>query len=390
MKKFFAYLKKEDGAVAIIMAVAMVALLGFTAFAVDVGMVNAEKSEFQTACDSAALAAGYDLPDTAKATQTAQTYIEKNGFEKKDITVTFEEDDQKIVVSGSKQMTAMFGKALGKDKLNCACKSAVLATPAMGDSSFGPAFDYVIYSGNVYPDEQPGYGSFRVRLQNLLDMTASGNTVYGNIHSNYRVNTFGNTIFGNVSAVDTVTGGNIQKESLPGADLVPMPDFSMYKEQIKAEAIAAGQYYSGNFSIANASSVNLTEPLYVEGDANLSGISFSGNGTIYAGGKITITGSGTSYDSNSKICMYSDHTSNTKADEAISFGGSDKDITGILYAPNGSIDCTGSNYVFRGNIIGRVVHITGSSKEIYPSSDISEAFPYISTSGANVSVRLVQ
>lgn len=381
MKRFFSYFKQEDGVVAIIMAVAMVALMGFTALAVDIGLLNIQKSKFQTACDAAALAAGYNLPNTTKATDTAREYIIKNGFERDDITVTFEDSNRKIVVSGSKQMATLFGKILGQNQLNYTCTSGAAFTSA----SLGPAFNHLIYSGNAYP-AQPGYGSFSVRLQNLCSFTGLTNWVYGSVHSNFDLNAHTSNIVGIGQAVGTVSGRNIITQ-LPGQDLIPMPDFSIYKDQIKAEAIAAGQYYSGDFSSTNASTVNVTKPLYVEGDANLNGVSFSGNGTIYAGGKISITGTGGYYNSRSKLCMYSDYTSKLKSDAAIDFAGSGKNFTGILYAPNGSILVTGSNYVFHGNIIGSVVDIGGSNKFFYGAEDIIESFPFITT---GTSVGLVQ
>jgi len=382
MKKIIAKFKQEDGAVAIIMAVAMVVLLGFAALATDIGLVNVQRSRLQTACDAAAMAAVRKLPGSpTEATATAKEYVVKNGFAQNDITVTFENSNQKIIITGSKQMATLFGSVLGRNQLNYTCTSAA----ASSGTSLGAAFNYLIYSGNTYPAQLPLYNSFSVRLNNVLTFTGLTNWVYGSVHSNYNLDANTSNIVGIGEAVGTVTGNNIVYK-VPGQGLVPMPDFSMYKDQIKAEAIAAGQYYSGNFSITNKSSVNVTAPLYVEGNANLTGISFSGKGTIYAGGKINVTGSSTNYNSLSKICIYSGYTSTSKADAAIDFSGSDKNITGILYAPNGSILVTGKGYTFYGNIIGRSVDIAGSNKFFRGATNIEESFPY----GTSASYALVQ
>ena len=234
----------------------------------------------------------------------------------------------------------------------------------------GAAMGFTIFSGNSYP-AQP---SFSVRLQNVCTLTGFSNAVNGSVHSNYNIDANTSFIIGTAEAVGTVTGDNILTK-ISGAPYVPMPDYSIYKPQIKADAMAAGQYFSGNFSIANKASVNLNSPVYVEGSANLTGISFSGSGCLYAGGKISITGSTTSYDSAGKISFYSGYTSTNKSDAAIDFSGSTKNFTGMLYAPNGSILVSGSNYTFSGNIIGRVVDVAGSNKTFY-SSDISESFKY--------------
>lgn len=380
MKKYVARWRREDGAVAIIMAFAMVALLGFTALAVDYGLYYANKAQLQTAVDAAALAACRKLPNTSQATLTAKEYVEKNGFTQENISVTFLDDNSSIKVTGNKQQTAFFAGIFGIKQLDYNCS----ATASSVRTSLGPAFNHLIYSGNTHP-EQPGYGSFSVRLQNVCTFSGLTNWVFGSVHSNFNLDANTSNIVGIGEAVGTVVGNNILYK-IPGQGLIPMPDFSMYKAQMKAEAIAAGQYYSGNFSSANSSFVNVTAPLYVEGDANLNGISFSGKGTIYAGGQITMTGSGGNYDSRSKICMYSDYTSKRKSDAAIDFAGSGKNFTGILYAPNGSILVTGSNYTFKGNVIGRVVDIGGSNKRFYGAENIAESFPY----STNVSVALVQ
>ena len=113
----------------------------------------------------------------------------------------------------------------------------------------------------------------------------------------------------------------------------------------------------------------------MEGNADLSGVSFSGAGCIYAGGKISITGSGGSYATDSNICIYSGYTSTLKSDAAIDFSGSNHTFKGILYAPNGSIYVTGSNYTFNGSVVGRVVHASGSNYT-FNAADVSGSFSY--------------
>lgn len=163
-----------------------------------------------------------------------------------------------------------------------------------------------------------------------------------------------------------------------------MPDFSSVIPTIKAEAIAAGQYYAGDFSKSNGT-LNVNAPIYVEGDANLSDISFSGKGCIYVAGKIVITGNDTSYDSNSSICIYSGYKSKLKSQKAIQFSGSKKNFKGIIYAPYGSVAITGSDYTFNGSVVGLVVDVSGAHKR-FESADVSDSFPYVS----EMSISLVE
>lgn len=358
-------LKNEKGMVVVIVALVMTALLGFTAFVVDIGAVATEKQKLQNAIDAACLAGAQDLPNTSQAATTANNYIQLNGYQPSDISITFSDANHKINITGNKDVSYAFARALGFTQTNVETRAVAEKTAGLG-----PAFDYAIFSGNKWPDPL----SFSVRLQNVLVITGLSNTVNGSVHGNYNVDTNTSTIIENAEAVGTVTGTHIGHK-IPGAPYIPMPDFSSVVPTIKAQAIAAGQYYSGNFSSANASSLNLTQPVYIEGNANLTGISFSGTGSIYVKGKIDITGSSTSYATNSSICIYSGYTSSYKADAAIDFAGSDKNFKGILYAPNGSILVTGSNYTFNGSVVGRVVDISGSSKT-FRAADVSDSFPY--------------
>lgn len=358
-------IKDEKGVAAVIVALLMSVLLGFTAFVVDVGSVALERQKLQNAIDAACLAGAQDLPNTSQATTAANNYIALNGYQPSDISISFSDANHKIHISGAKEVSHTFAPVLGFTK-------ADVSTHAVAEkkTGLGAAFDYAIFSGNQYPTPP----CFSVRLQNQLVMSGLTNVVNGSIHGNYNVDANTSTVIQNGEGVGTVIGNNIANK-IPGAPYIPMPDFSSVVATIKADAIAAGQYYTGNFSKTNAISLNLTHPVYIEGNANLTGVSFSGAGCIYAKGKITNTGSSTSYAANSSVCIYSGYTSGYKADAAIDFAGSDKNFKGILYAPNGSILVTGSNYTFNGSIVGRVVDVSGSNKT-FCSADVSDSFPY--------------
>lgn len=62
MRNFSNKLKDEDGNIAVIVALGMVVLLGFSAFVLDLGVVYNQSSKLQNALDSAALAAAQKLP----------------------------------------------------------------------------------------------------------------------------------------------------------------------------------------------------------------------------------------------------------------------------------------------------------------------------------------
>ena len=68
----------QDGAVAVMTAILAVALIGFAAFAVDLGNGFARKRMLQTQADLAALAGGGSLPDASAAIQGATDYLIAN------------------------------------------------------------------------------------------------------------------------------------------------------------------------------------------------------------------------------------------------------------------------------------------------------------------------
>ena len=86
MKDFFKKEKRENGQSMIIFAVALVVLLGFVAFAIDMGSVALTKSEMQNAADAAALAAAQELPDATSAQSVAQAYALENGMDVKTLS----------------------------------------------------------------------------------------------------------------------------------------------------------------------------------------------------------------------------------------------------------------------------------------------------------------
>jgi Flp pilus assembly protein TadG len=384
MKK---YLKNECGQAMVLVALSLVAILGFGAFTVDIGRGAMQQSELQNIADASALAGAQDLPSASLSTNAAISYAGTNGLlatqngitkdgDKIVVTTPYAGDATKIEVVVTRKIDYTIAQVIGFKEKNASAR----AVATKSRSGLGPVFDYAIFSGNKVPDTN----SFSVTLSNKLVVSGLTNVVNGNIHCNYNVDTNTATILGVAEAVGTVTGNNITTKS-PGSSYVAIPDFSSVLPTIKAAAIAANQYYSGNFSSANASSLNVTKPVYVEGNATLTGISFSGEGSIYAGGKITITGSATTYASNSSICIYSGYKSDYKADAAIDFAGSAHDFNGMLYAPNGSILVTGSNYAFNGSVVGRVVDISGSNKT-FRASDVSDSFPF----AGDISISLME
>lgn len=72
-------MRGDEGAVAVVVAVALVALIGFTALVVDIGSLYEDRRRLQTAADAGALAGVQDLPSSpTKAKASAAVFSDRN------------------------------------------------------------------------------------------------------------------------------------------------------------------------------------------------------------------------------------------------------------------------------------------------------------------------
>lgn len=371
MKIFKRFLKQEEGAVAVFMAVAMVMLLGFAAFAVDIGLYNVKKAQLQTACDAAALAAIYKMPDRTQATSTAKSYVDKNGFPQDKTTVSFSSDNTRVTVNVKLDEKTHFATVLGIKKLKLEGK----ATAAMGVQSGGGVFDYLLFRGDTKGELTLG-GTFNI---------------YGSVHSNSNLSA--SPSYGYIMGAAQACGSvYINKwtctvgAQVPGAAFVPMADFTDCVDQVMpthwtsnptAASINAEskmvtfsgntKVQKGNVSIRNKCVVKGN--LYVDGDLYIGGGSpvctldggliyvngnvyfgntFQGYGCIFAKGNITFSGGSNSITPNKPIALYSE-TGNINLTPA------NTHVHGIVYAPNGDVKVQGGNTTFHGSIIGKTV-----------------------------------
>src|SRR5664279_2886068 len=80
----------EQGQILPIVAIALVAMLGISAFAIDVGYAYYAKRQLQSATDAAALAGAQDLPNSTTAIATATSYAAANTPANVSFTFTYQ------------------------------------------------------------------------------------------------------------------------------------------------------------------------------------------------------------------------------------------------------------------------------------------------------------
>lgn len=121
-------LTEDRGSVAILVALALLAFLGFSALVVDVGMAYAAHAKLQNALDAAALAGAQSLPqDPNQATVLAEGNAAQNGVSS--LNVSFAQNNQEIIVSGQASQRTFFAAIWGITSLSLGAVSKAMAVP---------------------------------------------------------------------------------------------------------------------------------------------------------------------------------------------------------------------------------------------------------------------
>lgn len=120
----------DKGNIAIILCLVFTALLGFTAYVMDIGLIYAEKVKLANAIDSAALGASLELPtDATKARNVAIEYLEKNNVEPSKVSITISDDKKSIEMEGIKSVNHIFAPIIGINKSNINASTKAIVGP---------------------------------------------------------------------------------------------------------------------------------------------------------------------------------------------------------------------------------------------------------------------
>lgn len=318
------FIKSNKGSTMVLFALMLTALMGCGALVIDIGRVSLEKSKLQNAIDASALAAVQDLPDTTKATATANEYIQLNGYSPSDIIITFSSSNTTINITGAKKVDYTLAKVLGFDS------TTVNTIAAAEKGSPGGAFDCSLFSDQNI--DNSGGGGIEIIVTGTTH--ANGNVNYTQLTSSSK--------FDVVEANGTVTVApssvTVGSKS-PGVPKVVMPDYSDLIKTTAKYNYNGNKIFSGNLDVNGS--------IYVNGNVTLNQPNITGNGTIYATGTITLDNpqcTGTN-----QVCIYSDSNSNS----AIITNGSKLVLNGILYAPKGGISINSNPIIITGKAIAK-------------------------------------
>ncbi len=185
-------------------------------------------------------------------------------------------------------------------------------------------------------------GSLNITGKAVLN---SGNTLYvdGNLTIGNRAVLNGNVY---VNGDLTITGG-------PPVCTLNGNLYVTGKIEFGGSYIGIGTIYSGRDITFTGESVTHDGTIFAQGKLNM-GNSFTGTGNVFAGGDITFNGNGMKMRQTDTVCVYSKNGN-------IYMETGDTRVSGVVYAPKGSITLHGNNTQFYGSLIAyRLTGIPGN------------------------------
>jgi hypothetical protein len=343
----------EPGQTIVSFAIMLPVLLGLLALGVDMSALFAQRVQVQSAADLAALAAGTDLPDAAVVTQTARDFSGHNGFTHGSggvtvaVTTPYTGDENKAEVLITQQAPTFFARFLGVGQVPLLGR-AVAMREATGH--------YAVFAGR---DECPDGGD------PVLDWPGSSNNVNGSVHSN------GNFKLGGSDNLSSSTNTYRCQLHASGSN----PGFTATQTGVKPWPVTfTTAQFTCTFGSLTGPSIDLTSSasywqtpytvlkpgVYCSGDTiSLAASNVTGNVTFIAQ-RIFVSGSNFNLTTRQNgVLFYS--TDTTDSNTAIKVSGSGGSWTGIMYAPGGQADVSGSgNLSLNGSIVAGRVKISGS------------------------------
>lgn len=375
--------RSQRGATLVVAIFALVALLGCTALALDVGLVMMAASQVQAVADSAALAAvggGYSGHEV-----TAQERIQEIITANQTVLVPLTWDANELVVYGAGDTVPSFGElATGEEAVTVTVRSAVEYNFARVLGLCGTVVERQATAlgatgapGPLIPALFAGDSSNNARG---ITVNGSGTYIGGDVVSNRDISLEGD--------FHTITGSILYRNSFAAAwwnrpyltngqasqftDVKPYPinhvwdDFLPYHSTVSTfnppwnqTDITLGRLYvTGNFTLTGPPKHLHDGIALVDGDVTISGDPKQlTNVTIIARGRITITNHHNVWTPFTKnlACM----SLSNRDRWAISVSGNNHQIDGDMFAPNAGLYITGdSQYTFNGSLVG--LHITNN------------------------------
>ena len=372
----------ERGSIPVLVALSLTVLFGFTALAMDFGMMAACKQRMQNAADAAALAAAADLATggSGMVQTTARTYAAVNGFDpdSDDISMEVQTTRNTVTVTLRRNMTLGFSTVLTGVRTRTVAASAT----AEATTIFGGC-PYALFAGQRIEDSGTG-----------ITVTGNNIEINGNIHSNSDIN-MKNVVLSSGSVATAVRNvspstngwyGNsiaLDMPSYPSFETAMgrMPGYVMLAGDITVKKNEGGFAELVEMALAQFEALGgSSQTLYSDGLCiHVTGsLTFQGNGssTYYSDFPITLVVedsidlNGASMESSVDAPLY---IMSKNGDITVNGGGAT--FTGILFAPTGDVTINGNSALFVGQIVAQNIRKAGGKITVTYQNDIDRFLP---------------
>ena len=340
---------RERGAIAVLAGIMLIVIIGMATLVLDGGYLGMRRRALQGVVDASALAGAWSLPTSATAISQARSNATANGYTNGSggVTLTvnspYSSDSRKIEVIASLNVNTLFGRFINKSA-GVVYARAVAKVDPPADS---------IFAGDT---NCGGFG---------LQINGTSITVPGSVHSNSFLgiygdgsDTFGTTTYVcsqsvnggvHISSGPTATGTRSYPLSWTAADFP-----CTYSMAGNFDVSQPGAWWQSGNSWGGGGVLKPGVYCANGGMLQLNGSNISGNVTFVATGQIQISGQTlnlTAYKNNTFL-----YTS-SNGNPAIVMGSYDLHWTGDIYAPNGLINISGTQFTVGGGIIGKDVQL---------------------------------
>jgi hypothetical protein len=171
----------NKGNAAIILCIAIVVLLGFTAYVIDIGLLYAERTKLSNAVDAAALAAVLELPaSSSKAEAVAKEYLIKNDVNPDYTIIDVSSDNRSIEIRGTNNVKHFFAPVIGIDNSDVSARAKAIIGPAK--SVKGGIRPFAVKKSNYTPGDlitlKEGAGAGEHGNYKVVALGGNGSPVY--------------------------------------------------------------------------------------------------------------------------------------------------------------------------------------------------------------------
>ena len=176
-------LAEERGASAVIVALLLVPMLGFTAIAVDIGKVYAERARLQVAADAAALAVAQDCArgNCGNMLATASALVAANDPDVSTAPPVLSSNPTSVTVTGDKPTQHWFAPVIGIDSTQVSATATVAwGAPGAGSAVLPITFSWCEFSQQTHgglPSSTTEHTIYFTKTSNTVGCTGPSNLV---------------------------------------------------------------------------------------------------------------------------------------------------------------------------------------------------------------------